>query len=676
MLTTKDKIEKTKEDGKEEAVVNAAQKKAKETVAMLSALDKSQAVISFEADGTVIDANQNFLDTLGYTLEEIKGKHHSLFVDAEYEKSNDYKLFWQNLSNGEYQSGVFKRLGKNGKEAWIRASYNPLLDEDGKVYKVVKYATDITQTKLKEAYFEGQISAINKSQAVIEFEPDGTIVNANGNFLAAMEYQLDDIKGKHHSLFVEPDYANSDEYKEFWKKLAAGEFQGGEYKRITKNGKDIWIQATYNPVADLNGNVTKVVKFATDVTDEKLKNADYEGQIDAVSKSQAVIQFGIDGTIIDANDNFLNAVGYSLDEIQGKHHRIFVEPDYANSPEYQQFWQSLRDGVYQAAEYKRIGKGGKEIWIQASYNPIFDLNGKPFKVVKYATDLTEAKAQKKRDMEDLANSFQERVQSIISTVASASTELSNTAQLMSESISTSNANAQDAVTSAEETYQNVQAVAAASEEMSATIKEISSQTQNVNALITESSERVQGADEYATELQNASQQVRSVIQLISNISSQINLLALNATIESARAGEAGKGFAVVANEVRNLAGQTDKSIQDIEKVINNMSRASEGVVTALSGIRESVDQILASGAGVASAVEEQSAVVSDIAQNMNVATHKTESVKENITSVSKLSGEAEQNSEQVLLASQDLSQQAEGLQKEVNIFLSEIREGN
>lgn len=671
MLTTKQNL-KDKEDA---AKQGAAELRAKETVAMLKALDKSQAVISFSPDGTILDANENFLNTVGYSLDEVKGKNHRIFCEQSYVESDDYKRFWENLRAGNYNANVFKRLGKDGKEVWIRASYNPLVDENGEVYKVVKYAADITKTKLEEAYFHGQIDAINKSQAVIEFELDGTIVDANDNFLTTLGYSLDEIKGQHHRMFVESAYAASEDYLRFWKDLARGEFKADVYKRIGKGGKEVWIRATYNPVFDLNGKPFKVVKFASDITADRVKNADYEGQIEAVSKSQAVIQFEVDGTIVDANDNFLNTVGYSLDEIKGKHHSMFCETELANSSEYKQFWSDLANGEFKSGEYKRLGKGGKEVWIQASYNPILDLNGKPFKVVKYASDLTEQKAQKKRDMENLAQSFEERVQSIIGSVAAASTQLSSTAELMSQSILKSNANAQDAVTSAEETYQNVQAVAAASEEMSATIKEISSQTQNVNSLITESSERVQGADVHAGELQEASSQVRSVIQLISNISSQINLLALNATIESARAGEAGKGFAVVANEVRNLAGQTDKSIQDIEKVINNMSQASDGVITALAGIRESVDQILASGAGVASAVEEQSAVVSDIAQNMNVATHKTESVKENITGVSQLSGEAEQSSQQVLMASQDLSKQAEGLQVEVATFLSEIREG-
>ena len=643
--------------------------------ALLEALNKSQAVITFAVDGTILDANDNFLKVMGYTREEIVGKHHRMFVETSEAESQSYKDFWRQLNAGEFQADVFKRVTKNGKNVWIRASYNPVTDKNNRVVKVVKYATDITTQKLQDADYQGQINAISKAQAVIEFELDGTIRDANENFLKTMDYSLEEIKGKHHSMFIDKQYATSPEYLNFWKNLAQGHFQSGEFRRFGKNDKEVWIQASYNPIFDMNGKAFKVVKYASDITAQKLKDADYAGQIDAISKAQAVIEFNLDGTILDANENFLAVMGYELSEIQGQHHKIFVTEDDVATPAYAEFWKRLKEGHFFSDQYERVKKNGETVWIQASYNPIFDMNGKPFKAVKYATDLTEQRAEKHRAMNELADHFQESVQSIISSVAAASTELSHTAELMSTSISESNSNAQNAVNSAEETFQNVQTVASASEEMSATIKEISSQTQNANTLIADSVDKVKGADLHAAELQEASQQVRSVIQLISDISSQINLLALNATIESARAGEAGKGFAVVANEVRNLAGQTNKSIQDIEKVITEMSRASDGVISALGGIKESVDKIFSSSAGIASAVEEQSAVVNDIAQNMNIATHKTQEAKENITSVSRLSDEAEQNSQQVLCASQDLSHQAENLENEVGKFLTTVRQG-
>ncbi len=248
------------------------------------------------------------------------------------------------------------------------------------------------------ADYAGQVAAINKSQAVIEFNLDGTIITANDNFLKTLGYSFDEIKGQHHSLFVEPAYRSSAEYKLFWQNLGEGKFQAAEYKRIGKGGKEVWIQATYNPIFDVNNRPFKVVKFATDVTATKLQNADFQGQIAAISKAQAMIEFNLDGTIITANDNFLKTLGYSLDEIKGQHHSLFVEPTYRSSLDYKLFWQNLGEGKFQAAEYKRIGKGGKEVWIQASYNPIFDLNNRPFKVVKFATDVTRGVQQRMVNM--------------------------------------------------------------------------------------------------------------------------------------------------------------------------------------------------------------------------------------------------------------------------------------
>lgn len=255
---------------------------------------------------------------------------------------------------------------------------------------VLGYVVSRPIIKLQATSMEqrGQIDAIGKSQAVIEFNVDGTIITANDNFLNTVGYRLEEIKGQHHSLFVDLTYRNSNEYREFWSKLKRGEFDSGEYKRIGKGGKEIWINASYNPILDQNKKPYKVVKFATDVTAAKLQTANYSGQMDAISKAQAVIEFNMDGTIRTANENFLNAVGYTLGEIQGKHHSMFAETAYRNSPEYREFWAKLNRGEFDAGEYKRIGKGGKEVWIQASYNPILDLNGKPMKVVKYATDIT------------------------------------------------------------------------------------------------------------------------------------------------------------------------------------------------------------------------------------------------------------------------------------------------
>jgi len=490
--------------------------KVQSALAQVEAIGKSQAVIEFKLDGTIVTANPNFLGAIGYTLDEIEGKHHSMFVDPATRESAAYREFWASLNRGEFQAAQYRRLGKGGREIWIQASYNPILDAKGKPVGVIKFATDITAQKIQSMEEAGKIAAMSRAQAVIEFDMDGTIVTANDNFLGAMGYSLAEIQGKHHSLFVTPADRDSAAYREFWAKLNRGEFEAAEYKRIGKGGKEVWILATYNPILNDAGKPFKVVKFATDVTQHKLKAADSDGQIAAIGKSQAVIEFNMDGTIRLANPNFLDAMGYSFREIQGKHHSMFVEMAERDSPAYRQFWEALNRGQYQAAEYKRIAKGGREIWIQASYNPILDLNGKPFKVVKYATDITaQAVARKK----------------------------------------------------AESARGLIETVAAGSEEMSASIREISETMTKSRETAVMATGRIEAADQQAQKLNSAAQAMGGIVELIGNITGQINLLALNATIESARAGEAGRGFAVVASEVKNLANQAKHATDTISTLI-------------------------------------------------------------------------------------------------------------
>jgi methyl-accepting chemotaxis protein len=230
--------------------------------------------------------------------------------------------------------------------------------------------------------------ALNRVQAIIEFDLDGKIITANENFLGTFGYDANEIVGQHHRMFCDPQYAASPEYAEFWKRLGRGEFVEAEFKRLAKGGKEIWLRASYNPVFDEDGNPIRVIKFATEITASKLLTAEYQSKIKAIERSQAVIEFGLDGIVIAANENFLKIFGYRLEEVVGQHHRIFCDAGYAEAPEYAQFWQKLGRGEYDAGEFKRIGKDGSDIWLQASYNPIFDIEGKPIKVVKFSSDIT------------------------------------------------------------------------------------------------------------------------------------------------------------------------------------------------------------------------------------------------------------------------------------------------
>ena len=288
---------------------------ARDALAQAAAINKSQAVIEFKMDGTIVTANQNFLDAMGYRLDEIKGQHHQMFAPPELRGSEVYKAFWASLNRGEFQAGEYKRVGKGGREVWIQASYNPVIDDSGKPVKIIKFATDITAKKIRNMEDAGKISAIGRAQAVIEFNLDGTIITANENFLATVGYRLEEIQGKHHQMFVAPAERESAAYREFWARLGRGELLSGEYKRFGKGGKEVWILASYNPILDDTGKPFKVVKFASDVTADKLKTANYAGQIEAIGKSQAVIEFSMDGHVLTANANFLGALGYSLAEI-------------------------------------------------------------------------------------------------------------------------------------------------------------------------------------------------------------------------------------------------------------------------------------------------------------------------------------------------------------------------
>ncbi len=346
------------------------------------------------------------------------------------------------------------------------------------------------------------------------------------------------------------------------------------------------------------GEVIRIVKFAVDVTARKLEDASIAGQIAALHKAQAVIEFELDGTIITANENFLAATGYALEEIQGKHHRMFVSPEHAASAEYRALWQRLASGTFEQGEFQRFKKSGEEIWIQASYNPIFDMNGNPFKVVKFATDITDQVLAWRRT--ETVSGIIGNLDEIGSAVQTANAQFSTAAQASSEASST------------------VQQVAVGAEQLDGSVHEIARSMAVSSEHVASAIKQTGSADEAVGALNSAANAMGGIIGLIQDIAEQINLLALNATIESARAGEAGKGFAVVATEVKNLANQVAEATGKISSEIDTMQAVSSTVVTSLSGIKEAISSVESSVTSVASAVEEQAVVTRDIAQNMQM----------------------------------------------------------
>ncbi|TAK92812.1 MAG: PAS domain S-box protein, partial [Aquabacterium sp.] len=476
-----------------------------------------------------------------------------------------YQAFWANLRAGRFESGEFHRYKADGSSIYILASYNPILGPDGKPTRIIKFATDVTQAKIKSLEDDGKIDAINKAQAVIEFDMSGKVLTANANFLALMNYQLEEIQGQRHRMFVPATDAASTDYQLFWDRLNRGEFDSGEYKRLGKDGKEVWIQATYNPILDIHGKPVKVVKFAIDVTQEKLRSAEFEAKVAAIDRAQAVIEFDLDGNVLTANRHFLSSMGYTLREIQNQHHSIFCSPEYTQSVEYRDFWLKLSEGQFVAGRFERVGKFNRKVWIQATYNPIMDMNGQVTKIVKYAHDVTKEVELEHR----------------ISTKAH---EMSDSVQHLIESITAIAANSGVAAEMAQE------ASSAARVGFEAIQKSIGA----IDAI------------------QKSSVRVSEIVRVIGEIANQTNLLAFNAAIEAARAGQHGVGFSVVAGEVRKLAERSSQAAREIAKLIDesthqvdNGAEVSKEAARSFEGIMSSVARTGNNVSAIADAAERQ-----------------------------------------------------------------------
>jgi methyl-accepting chemotaxis protein len=531
------------------------------------------------------------------------------------------------------------------------------------------------------------LEALSASLAVIEFEPNGEIISANENFCKALGYDLSEIKGQHHSMFVEPDYVRSPEYKAFWAKLGRGEFDAREYKRIGKGGREVWIQASYNPVKNSRGSVVKVVKQATDITAEKLRSAEIEGKLNAISRVQAVIEFKPDGEIVTANENFLTTLGYRLEEIKGQHHSMFVEPSYARSADYQDFWRKLRAGDYVAAEFMRVGKGGKEIWIQASYNPIFDLNNKVMKVVKFATDITDRVRAVNEIGAGLSllseNDLEHRIDTVfipafekLRTDFNASVQkLQSTVLEITDSTHAINSGAQEISTASNDLSRRTEQQAASLEETAAALDEITSTVKKSAEGATHARKVVSAADDDARKsmlvvrqaveamdaIAKSSGQIGQIIGVIDEIAFQTNLLALNAGVEAARAGEAGRGFAVVASEVRALAQRSAESAKEIKGLISASTAQVEQGVNLVAETGQSLERIMAQ-------VTEINGIVGQIASGAREQASGLEQIN---TAINQMDQVTQQNAamvEETTAAGQSLSQETSRLSDLIGQF--------
>jgi methyl-accepting chemotaxis protein len=541
----------------------------------------------------------------------------------------------------------------------------------------------------------GQLEAINRTQAVITFDLDGKVLDANDNFLSVMGYTLEEVKGRHHSLFVTAEEKNGPGYGEFWAALGRGEFSRGQFLRLGKGGREVWIQASYSPILGAGGKPVSVVKYAFDVTEQTNRLADLEGQRAAIDKAQAVIEFDLTGKILTANQNFLDVLGYSLGEIAGQHHRIFIDPAERESPAYRAFWERLAHGEYDAGQYRRLGKGGREVWIQASYNPILDAQGRPYKVVKFATDITatfkgkqlEAAVKETSAVIDRAKdrdltgrvpldgktgevaTLCTGVNDLLDTLAQVVSAVRNiSARIGTASVKISS-DSQQLAERTEANATSLQQTAATTEELAASVKHSAGNSRMAVELGNEAREVAARGGAIVTEaveamgrIEQASSGISEIIAMIDEIAFQTNLLALNAAVEAARAGDAGRGFAVVATEVRALAARCSESANGVKALIANSSQQIQAGVGLVKDAGSTLGEIVDAASKVAS-------TVSEISQ---ATTEQANGIDEMARTVAHMDEITQQNSllaEQSAKVARDLQQETDALGTMVAAFM-------
>ena len=620
-----------------------------EAKALALAITQTAMHVSFDPEGRVLGASDRFLQATGFTAADLIGKSlrgvlaPGSTLPFEDEKSS------QILAGGQAVVASCLLVSRAGGPLALTGDVVPVRTANGQTTRYLWLVQDRTHVCAELRAAQGYQKAISRSQSVIEFDANGTILHANETFLKTMGYDLAAIRGRHHSMFVPAALAASQDYARFWQDLAAGAFIAGEFCRISRSGEKVWLQASYNPISDESGRTVKVVKFALDTTAQKRAAFDAQGKIAAADRAQAMVEFDVDGRILTANRNFLTLTGYDLAEVVGRHHRMFLRPVDANSSDYARFWQNLRDGEVQSAEFCRLAKGEHEIWLQASYNPVFDSDGKLWKIVKFATDVT-ARKRGGQDLEAALNKLAEgdltvridktldgeldhvrrdlnnavaRLAQVLGEVASNALSIRNETNGISRSVNELSSRTEHQAATLQQTSTALHAMTDATALTTRRTTEASEFAAAARRDADRSSEVVTEAIEAMTQIADSSAKISKIIKVIDEIAFQTNLLALNAGVEAARAGDFGRGFAVVAAEVRALAHRSSEAAREIsglivqagEQVKNGVSlvnRAGASIDSIQKAIRD-IDQEMS---GIAEFSRDQSRALTEINQSV------------------------------------------------------------